>query len=276
MRATVLAAIDPLAALLRPISYRRVTATGLVMWAGGALAAALLTWVLVVADVLYAAGWVRPDTRPVAAAAIAALVVSGLGATALIRPHAGIPSRQIAAAIAGVVAYVPLVWSYTQMHVVLAARPFVQAEAPWPDRNLLRLGASAALMVIVLGLRPNARLLAARSILLREGRVDRQTLLVMALVLVVGAMGDVLHLVCAGLPSRFDGAMLTAGLLMIGVSSMLFTVGLAGVLLDVWRIRLVVLQPPPSFTQLMGDPGPGAAPPRAPTAEAGDRREAHA
>lgn len=274
IRATVLAAVDPLANLLRPIPWRRITATGLVCWAGGALAAAGLTWALTAADTLHSLAGLRLDDRFIVGAALGAIVTSGLGACVLLRPHAGIPARQIAAAAAGVAAYIPFAWTYARIHAVLAAggsASLIRTDTPWPERSLLRLGATIALLVMIVGLRPNARLLAARSVLLREGRVDRQTLLVMALVLVFGALGDGLHLFCAVSPTRFDSVLVTAGTLIIGVSSMLFTVGLGGVLIDVWRIRHVVLQPAPTFIQLVGEPRrePGTEPGANPRDEGG-------
>src|SRR3954470_14312241 len=50
VRAAILAAVDPYAPILQPLYAPRLAATGLMLWAGGALAAGLLTWSLRLAD----------------------------------------------------------------------------------------------------------------------------------------------------------------------------------------------------------------------------------
>src|SRR5215831_18001819 len=50
VRATILFTVDPYASVLRPITWPRATAAGLILWSMGALGAAVLTWVLRGAD----------------------------------------------------------------------------------------------------------------------------------------------------------------------------------------------------------------------------------
>lgn len=283
VRATILAAVDPYANLLTPIPLRRLTSLGLVVWASAALGAALLTWGMRVSDAAGALAGVHFATDWMVTGALALVAASGLGALVIIRPHAGIPRWQVLAAAAGCAAYAPLLWVYWRIHAIGDAAspgPYFQSDFSDPARNWLRLAAGALILIILLGLRPNARLLAARSLLLREGRVDRQTMLAMSAVLIVGGLGDVLHLVGAALGPASDVRLylVTAGTLVIAVSFMLLTLGLAGILIDVWRIWPVILEPAPSFRDLLGDDRVRAAPPAAPVsfpaAGAGDAARA--
>ncbi len=261
VRATILAAVDPYANVLRPIPLRRLTAIGLIVWSLGACGAAALTWAIRARDTLEALGQggaLRFDTHWMITLALSLIAASGLGALVLIRPHAGISRRQVLAAAAGCAAYVPLMWVFWRIHAVVDAAspgPYYHTEFADPERSRLRLIAAGLCLLILLGLRPNARLLAARSLLLREGRVDRQTMLAMSAVLVIGALGDVLHLIGMGLGGPGDAGLylMTAGTVIIAVSFMLLTLGLAGMVIDVWRIWPVVLEPAPGFRQLLGE-----------------------
>ncbi len=285
VRATILAAVDPYASVLRPIPLRRLMAIGLIVWSLGACGAAGLTWAIRARDTLEALGQggaLRLDTQWMITLALSLIAASGLGALVLIRPHAGIPRRQMLAAAAGCAAYIPLMWVYWRIHAVVDAAspgPYYHTEFTDPERSRLRLIAAGLCLLILLGLRPNARLLAARSLLLREGRVDRQTMLAMAAVLVIGALGDVLHLIGIGLRGDAGLYLMTAGTIIIAVSFMLLTLGLAGMVIDVWRIWPVVLEPAPGFRQLLGEeertrPAQPGAPEPPPPAGAGDAARA--
>lgn len=262
VRATVLAAVDPYASLLRPIPRRRLTAVGLLAWAFGALAAAGITWLLRVDDLagLNFSPWA---TRRLVLASLVGIGISGLGALVFIRPHSGLPRRYVIGAIVGCAAYAGLArvhWLIHGVHDAVAAAPYLERDHADPARVKLRLAAGAMMLVILAGLRPNARLLAARSLLLREGRVDRQTMLAMAVVVGLGIIGDAMHGVSGALPSGAVVYAVTAGTVLIAVSSMLLTLALAGTAVDVCRIAPVVVEPAPSFTQLFGDePGRGGS-----------------
>ncbi len=254
-RATILAAVDPYANLLMPIPARRLTALGIVAWSIGALGAALVTWAMRARDAFEALIGSSVDGHWLVPAAAGLIALSGLGALVLIRPHAGIPRWQITAACVGCGVYAPLLWVYWRIHAVIdgvAPRPYF-AEFADPARARLRLLGAGLCLVILLCLRPNARLLAARSLLLREGRVDRQTMLAMAAVLVFGALGDGLHLLARHLPGDWPLYATTAGTVIIAVAFMMLTLGLAGIAIDVWRIWPVIVEPAPSFRDLLGD-----------------------
>ncbi len=59
-----------------------------------------------------------------------------------------------------------------------------------PERLGWRIAMAVLIAAIALGLRPNARVLVARSLVLRSGRVDRQTLLALAAAALLAAAGD--------------------------------------------------------------------------------------
>jgi hypothetical protein len=260
VRAAILAAVDPYAAVLQPVSFPRVTAAGIVLWSGAALAAAALTWVLRLCDLGILVFELHCPTRPIARLALAGIVASGVGAIVLIRPHARIPALYSVSAATGVACMFALAVSYSRLHVsfdLVHTRPYLQQlSAELGQRSVLRLWEGAILLVVVLGLRPNVRLLAARSLLMRLGHVDRQTMLAMALALGAAGLGDVLNLIAAG--AAQTSLMLTTGsLFLIVIGSMLFTVGLVGVFTDSLRIAAVVLRPPPAPSQVM-EPDPPA------------------
>ncbi len=256
VRGTLLAVVDPLAGELQPMLLPRAAAAALVLWAVGALGAGLSVWLLRIFDIVNPPGvpFAPLPWLPLAPAGLA--VVSGLGAIALIRPHANIPRPQVIQAATGVVAYVPLVailW-YIHGHMdVISPRPYDMA--PGGDgmlRTLVRLLEALVLAVAILALRPNARLLASRSMLMRTGRVDRQTLLVMVGALGLASLGDVLRLTSAGAMSELVSQL---GVYLIAVGSLLLTIGLVGVLVDAVRISRVIVSPPLSIRDVVLPPG---------------------
>lgn len=254
MRATILAAVDPYANLLRPIRWRRLVALGLLAWGIGGLAAALGIWALRLNELL-SLGIDPRASIGLVRGVIVCLGMSAAGALAFVRPHSGLSARHVAAAAAGCAAYAGLAWVSWRIHAVhdvWSAGPYLRGDSPDPERALLRLLFAALLLVVLLGLRPNARVLAARSLLLREGRVDRQTILAMAAAVLVGSAGDGLHLLASALPHAATSYVLAAGTILIAVSSMFLTLGLVGIVIDAWRIARVVLEPAPSYTHVFG------------------------
>jgi hypothetical protein len=124
-------------------------------------------------------------------------------------------------------------------------------------RGELRMMAAALMIVVILCLRPNARLLAARSLLMRTGRVDRQTMLTLVAVLGVSIVGDGATLGSRWVPGPAGQVLGLIGLVIVLVASVLFTLGLVGVVADCWRIRAVVIDLPVTLGGILGDPSPG-------------------
>ena len=258
VRATVLSVVDPRASELRPIFRPRVTAAGLVLWSGAGLGAAVAGWVLWLIEALPTAAF----DGYVAAAMWGVVVLaglSGLGAVALVNPHPGIPARSRRGAVLAVLWYIPLclvLWKLVIVEWYAGSSGGLGRWAFTSDvRNVLGLVVQALIILIVLGVRSNARLLAARSVLLRQGRVDRQTLLALVSVLAVSMAGDGLCLLARRMQPAETLLLLGQALILAGAA--LFTIGLVGVFVDCWRIRRVVLQPPLSLEALFEEP-PGA------------------
>jgi hypothetical protein len=253
VRATLLSRIDPFADVLRPISWPVVTAGGLMIWSIFALVAALLIWILRGGDAWAAwTGSPGPRRVPVVMAAVVCVALSGLGALVLVRPHAGIPWRQRASAaiaVLAIVGYALLSWQLHGVFDASHARPY--SALLLPERNWLRLALGGLMLVALLGLRPNIRLLASRSLVMRMGRVDRQTIRALVVAVLITALGDAMHLIAAK-TQHPDGVLYTVGLALIGLGSMLITVGLGGIVVDSLRLVAVILRPPISMRQVLG------------------------
>jgi hypothetical protein len=96
-------------------------------------------------------------------------------------------------------------------------------------------------------LRPNARLLVARSLALRTGRVDRQTILAIVAAAIIAGIGEVLLGVAArrvGVPA--DTARL-AGEILVPAGWALVTLGMVGSFIDAVRISRAILMPAPTL-----------------------------
>jgi len=256
VRVTLLALVDPLADELRPIRWPRLTAAGLLMWAIAALGAAIAAWAVGLSG---SAEW-APLGRAMASvwplpAILAAM--SGIGAVALVAPHPGISRRNRALATAAVGAYIPLAWVLWRLHGEVV-QPVVVSD---PMRATLWIGAEVLMAGIILGLRPNARLLVARSLLMRSGRVDRQTLWALVAVLGVGVLGDALALLAPRVGVASSEVVAQAGRVVSLVASILFTAGLVGVVWDCVRLRPVIVDAPLSLSGLLTKDRPGANPP---------------
>jgi len=259
--ATLLAKVDPHAAELKPIVWRVPIALGLVVWAAAGLLAACILWLLRTEDLATLFGVASPVSEGVSRRlgdlAVTLVGISGLGSIAFVRPHAGIPGRQILFAAVAVVAYIPMVIALHRLVSVFniaIPTPYFGASPVSVTRVLLRLAIGACLIVIALGVRPNARLLVARSMLLRSGKVDRQTLYGFAGAVGVAMLGDLIHLgSTVGIGSLGSIARLT-GTALIGVGSLLTTFGLLGLFIDGVRILPAIITAPIGEQDVLGPP----------------------
>lgn len=263
VRATVLAVVDPKAHELRPVRYPWVVAAGIICWSFGALGAAIWTWVFSIVELTGSSrpvGWVT--LGPVLLAG-----VSGLGAMVLIRPHAGgVPTLGSRAAMLGVMAYIPLLAVLYYIHIIVdpvgivAYGPKASSDA---GRLLSRLFAALCIAAISLALRPNARMLAARSFLMRSGRTDRQTLRALASVLILCVLGDSLRLGAMQLEGGAAQLADQVAQLLVLLGSVLLTGGLVGVCSDCARLVGVIVEPPLSVLDVLGtvEPQRGAKEP---------------
>jgi hypothetical protein len=263
VRATILSVVDPQASELRPIDFPRLTAAGVVLWAAGAVAVAMMSWLPQAADALRFLG-VHGVNRPSAALGVLlGVCTSGLGSIALIRPHTGIPAiRSVCAAIATLV-YIPLaiaLWRYHTISDMMGGQHYLTGWSPTPEAaRSLALGAACIATIVLLD-RPSARVLVARSLVMRTGRVDRQTLWAMGLAACVLGVGALVGTVTSKWPAGRE--MIRAlGIGLIALSSLLLSIGAIGSLLDCVRIAGAILIPKMTVRQVIreGRPKPRSA-----------------
>ncbi|MCA9288250.1 MAG: hypothetical protein KDA05_06690 [Phycisphaerales bacterium] len=247
IRATILARVDPLAKELQPLYTPKLTAGCLILWTIGALLAAIASWVPRAIEALERVGPSVHTPDWIATAVLGGIGVSALAAFALIRPHGRIPPRQSWAAAGACALYFPLLLAIRHIHTAIDARdpsPYLDVGGIDPARATWRLLAEGLLVLILLLLRPNARVLAARSMVMRTGQVDRQTMLAMAAAIGVGAVGDVLAILAFPADGVLADVLRIGATLFIGVGSLLVTLGLGSMVLDTIRLAPVVASPP--------------------------------
>lgn len=258
IRITILAVVDPHASELQPIRNPRLLALLMNTWAGGALFAAMLAWLPIVYDLLNVVG-VRVRRPDVGFGIAAAMAVSMLGALGLIRPHARIGWMPTALAAIGVVLYVPagLALMAYEMHVEQVGGPsYFDGWLPHGAQSRLAVAVWALIAAIILCLRPMCRVLVARSLAMRTGRVDRQTLYAMAVAAAIAALGHGLGGLAASIVSSGGSAMASdtlriAGLILLTTGSLLFTAGLLGSMIDTVRIAGAIMAPSPTLPQVI-------------------------
>lgn len=272
VRAAILYQVDPQAEEFRPMVTPKLTAWCLVIWGVAALASAVSAWVPRVGDAISQFAGRAPGMGAWAWVTVGGASVSGLAVIGLICVVRGGPTGHKLMALAALAAYAPLVWALHRIHLGidrLGGTPYFGGTVD-TQRVGLRLIVAASVVVIILGIRPNARDLVRRSLALRTGRVDRQTLIALGLTMVITASGDVLRLSAVWMGADWRMAE-TLGTLLIALASGLFALGLIGAVVDSWRIRQAILLPSPSLRQVLGGQAgqPLAAPPAPAAARAG-------
>ena len=260
VRATILWQVDPMAEEFRPVRAPRLLAWSVVVWSFAALASALCVLAIRATELIGQELLRRPDLATISQAVVGFVVLSGVAIIPIISPVRGTKLSHVASGCAALLAYIPLALALWTIHVSIdpmRATPYFSG-FPSEERLLARLVASASMIVIILGIRPSARDLVRRSLVLRTGRVDRQTLLVMAAVIALSMVGDGLRLAAAGAGMPESSLSAVLGTLIIALSSGLFTLGLIGAAFDSWRIRKAILIPSPSLKQVLGTHEPAA------------------
>lgn len=258
IRATILAVVDPFASELQPIGFPRVVAVLINAWTGGALFAVLLSWMPIVCDLVNAAGW-RVERPNVAVGMLIAMTVSAIGAIALIRPHGRVGLVGPTLAAVGILLYIPAIyaiWAYVQTSAGPFGPGYFSRWTPSQWETSLGLAVWASLAAIILCLRPMARVLVARSLAIRTGRVDRQTLYAMAVAAAIAALGHGLgglsvSLAAGGQPPALADLARIGGLILLATGSLLFTAGVLGSLIDTVRIAGAILIPGPTLPQVL-------------------------
>lgn len=254
VRATILSVVDPQANVLRPMAMPRLVAAGLLAWAAGGLAATITCWL---PNLWQSTGGVPARAglaRGLAILSVAALAVSGVGSLSLIRPHAGIAARQSVAAMLASVLYIPLgrlVWLIGERRAEGGGSNYLSGWLPTESDTALAVSACLVLAAILLLQRPNARLLVARCVLLRSGKVDRQTLLAVAGAAGVIAVGQLLGRWSVVSAASYAALVRTLGLALVGAGAGLLALGLVGSLLDTIRIARAIVRPRKTLRQVV-------------------------
>ncbi len=255
VRATILYAVDPHADAFKPLRRPWLTANAIVLWTGAALAAALVCWIPRISDLSERVFGVSLAVRSVGWIPAALALLSGLGALAMACPIAGSARKDTIRARLSLLAYIPLIAALGWLHVAFDPAhpaPYLAA-GPQTDRIALRMIIAASAIAAMIGLRPCARSLVARSLVLRTGRVDRQTIAATVAAVLVAAIGDVVRLVSLALPASGGASRLVdqAGSTIILVGSLLITLAIYSALVDSLRIRRAILLPSPSLRALL-------------------------
>ena len=245
---SILAVVDPRAQEFEPIRKPRLVALGLLAWCSGALLAAVCAWGLRAAELPA----LRNDphllgdrgARAIAVLGLVGVAASGVASLALVRPTRGLSRGGVRMAMVGASLYVPLALAYYVLHAQLdvgIASPYF-GRFPDTQRVLVRGVELSLIAAIVLLLRTNARELAARSAILRTGRVDRQTMYAVAMSALLGIVGDVVRLAATHTQGATAQVLSITGVSIVVIASALLTLGLAGVAIDCTRIARALLR----------------------------------
>lgn len=259
VRTTLLAKVDPKADELQPIILPFPTAIGLVLLPAAALVATAIIWTLRARDVVALLTSVEPMFPWAPRVAAGCVLLSGLGALSLIRPHRVQSARTTIAALGAVALFAPIAWLMQrtlELDSPLLAKPYLQPDGLSVIRILFSVGQLILIMLAVQGLRGSHQLLVSRSVLMRTGRSERQKTpgLLAALAMII--VGEFSHLACFWathlIRPDFVDIPRYLGTLLVAVGSMLFTLGLAGLLIDSVRLWPVVTAKPLSLKDVLG------------------------
>lgn len=262
VRGTILYRVDPQADEFKPIRFPRLTAWGIRFWGTGAATSAIALWVLRLSEYSGLTNKRSGADSIWSLLSIVALLLSAIGAIALVRPNRWIrPVKSILAGI-GVLWYAVILAGL----VIVIRTDMDKIPAYGHDRSLDamrefgRIIFGFGVLGVLLCLRPMAREMVRRSLALRTGRVDRQTILAMSGVVIVGLIGDTIRwLVATGVLDGTAGVADFVGRLLVVFSSLLLTLGLISAAVDSWRISNAILTPSPTMAELFGEDRPASS-----------------
>lgn len=256
VRATILGVIDPKAHELTPLKRPKLVGVGLVAWAVGLWLATAAVGVMRGAEILREMAQVRWWTGWAPVLGMAGLVISGLGAMTLIRPHRRVGRLEAVRAALGVAAYFPLVSIYYSIYARLdltSPTPFLEPGPLEVERSALRLGLFVFVILLIWGLRDQVRGLALRSVVVRTGRVDRQSMMAVLASFGVAAAGDVLHVLSGVIGGSAAGLVATVGTVLLAVGSVLVLVGVSNIVLDAVRLWPIIVRSGVGLTDVLED-----------------------
>jgi len=268
VRATLLAVVDPLAAELAPIYSPRILFAAMCVWSISTLFCSLAVWIMRGLEFATAGGpqpaligWLGP-------AAAGLLALAGVSLVPVARPHGRLEPGTASGVMVAIVAYLciaALLWfTFTGVD---AQTPTIFASATADDgrRTMLRLASGAATAVIVLGLSRVWKSLQSRSVLMRSGRLDRQSTPSLLAAIAIAAAGDIIWLLFKPeQDTSIEGSLVRIiSIALIGVGSMLLTVGIVAIVIDVIKLRPVILAAPLTFDDMTRPDSRRGTPPSA-------------
>lgn len=245
IRATILGIVDPHADELHTLLHPRISALGLCAWSFGAMVAVLMVWLLRGFEVLRDIGVSAWIPGGLALVGIAALLVSMLGGATMIRPHTGVTRTGSIRSAIGVSLYAPLLFVYHAIYIghdIPAPSPLLAPGGDALGRSVLRIALFCLVAGIVWGLRPSAIGLAIRSVIVRTGRVDRQSLVAVLASLGLASLGDLLAIVSGFTPTSIADVVSIVSVVIISLGSVLFTVGMTNICIDTIRLYPVLVR----------------------------------
>ncbi len=249
IRATLLGIVDPQAEELEELISPRLVANGLVLWSSGALLTCLCVWGLRIDELIRAKTSLNFGVGVwMSMLGGVGIILSGIGALALIRPHRRVGRLGSIRAAIGVSAYIPtalMYWTIYRGFDLSASMPLVNPGEQNLARSVLRIGIFFCIAIIIWGLRPNAVMLAMRSVIIRTGRIDRQSMYAVLASFGVAAVGDAINVVGI-LSSQRGGSGVLGDLLvqlhvvLVALGSVLITLGITNIVIDTLRLRPVL------------------------------------
>lgn len=261
VKATLLAVVDPLADELAPLRNPRLIGIGVVLWPLGAILVCVVVWGLRLRELVPSIGvpliprwWM--NLGPVG------FLLSGLGALSLVLPYRSTTNGSVVRNAVGVLLYLPAAWCFWQIHASIDAQatmPYASIETPHEVRSLARLGVMLCSIGIIAALRPTARAMFARSVLVREGRVDRQQMIALMGAFLLSATGDLVQIAGNNFAVLPADVTRTVEVLLVALGSVLITIGLFGLLRDSVRVYPVICSNPLGLSDILGSRRKGRA-----------------
>lgn len=253
VKTTILAIVDPHAAELAPLERPKFTAFGMLLWTHGLFAGFGFMFALQLFGGALSRGM---EYRAIRGCGIVLITLCAIGSVALVRPHRGLKLQHRINASIGFVGFlvsISLAWIASDPYRVMSLRDFHDS----PSQSASFYGWLAAfhltIAVSVLLVRANARVLAARSLLMRSGFVNRQTLAATACVLVIAGFGQTMMF--ADARTSVERLWSTVGVAISMTSGILLQLAGFGLVIDSWRLFRVLLEPPVKLESLLGKGG---------------------
>jgi len=254
VKATLLAVVDPLADELAPLRTPRFTGIGIVLWPLGAILACVVIWGFRLRELVPTVGvplipgwWINLG--------LLGFLLSAVGAASMVRPYRTATRGTATRNALGVALYIPAAWCFWTIHTGLdisAPTPYASIDTPHAVRSLARLGVMLSAVGVIALLRPTARAMFSRSILVREGRVDRQQMVALIGAFLLSAVGDAVQIVGSSLTVVPSDLTRTVEVLLVALGSVLITLGLFGLLRDSVRVYPVICANPLGLADILG------------------------